>query len=460
MFIYKQALSTFSMETNNPDSRKRAYVFFAGNEGEKVLWRVFRKAASVGTVGFLAMCALFLAVGLSACSSGDDNTIPSMQVAITPDNGFYHVTINYAAGDRYLIGREYGLKVLAAVPDYEELTDFYLKELQALSAPVTDLGIPWTEGAIPFAVMIERAQAIRSRIDPLYLQELDGFASTLSGGSHDELGDGKLSQNEYLILNLVPDIATSTACSTLPGTKGQFGALNAVVYSVSGSKHVVSFGWLGVLGNLVAINENGVFIANLYSAVGEPYSAVGRRSILFDIRKAMETCSTLDEVADFLKDPSKLYGYNHNMFLANATTAKVLENNFNRNRALRSSDSVLNPGIEWGFDEAVASVNSFLLLGNDDNHTPVPVNTERWANYKMMLAAQGESVDFDGMKSIITYHKPGAGGDDNGDIYGNVSVQAIVYSFADNRLELWVHPHSGEFDDQPELVSVTMPFTP
>jgi hypothetical protein len=404
-----------------------------------------------------------------------------MHVAITPDNGFYHVTIKYAAGDRYLIGREYGLKVLAAVPDYEELTDSYLKELQALSAPVTDLGIPWTEGAIPFAVMIERAQEIRNRIDPRYLQELDGFASTLSGGSHDELGDGKLSQNEYLILNLVPDIATSTACSTLavygersatgktivgritdwfPGTKGQFGALNAVVYSITGSKQVVSFGWLGVLGNLVAINENGVFIANLYSAVGEPYSAVGRRSILFDIRKAMETCSTLDEVADFLKDPSKLYGYNHNMFLANATTAKVLENNFNRNRALRSSDSVLNPGIEWGVDEAMASVNSFLLLGNYDNHTPVPVNTERWANYKMMLAAQGESVDFDGMKSIITYHKPGAEGDDNGDIYGNVSVQAIVYSFADNRLELWVHPHSGEFEDQPQLVSVTMPFTP
>lgn len=425
---------------------------------------------------FLIFPVFTIAIVIGLLSCGSDG---SSLVSITPGTGFYQVTILSSDGNHYAVGREYGQKVLATVPDYEQLIDSYLKELQEAAVPVTGSGIPGTAGSIPFAVMIERALEIKKQIDPLYLQELDGFASTLSGGDHDELGDGKLSRNEYLLLNLVPDIATTTACSALavtgarsatgktivgritdwfPGSTGQFGALNALVHTRTGSKQVASFGWLGVLGNLVAINSSGVYIANLYSPVGGAYSAVGRRSILLDIRKAMETSSTLDEVANYLKDPAKLYGYNHNMFLADATTTKVLENDFNRTRALRGPDSALNPGIVWGFSNAVASVNSFLLLGNDDNHTPAPVNTERWAKYKSLLAAQGSRVDFNGMKSIITYHKPGANGTDNGDIYGNTSIQAIVYSFDDKRLECWLRPHSGSFTDQPQFISIKMPF--
>lgn len=425
---------------------------------------------------FRILTALFSLAGLLACGGSIDS--PSC-VSITPDKGFFQVRINYPEGDRYAVGKEYGLEVLAAVPDYEKLTDSYLMELLEAATSLNHLKIPGTEGVLTLEIMIGRALEIKKQIDPLYLQELDGFASTLSGGSQDMLGDGKLSRNEYLILNLVPDIATSTACSTLavygdrsatgktivgritdwfPGTEGQFGALNAFVHASTGSKQVVSFGWLGVLGNLVAINDSGVFIANLYSPVGEPYSAVDRRSILLDIRKAMETSATLEEVAAYLKDPSKRYGYNNNMFLANANTSKVLENNFSRNRELRSSDSTLNPGISWGFTDSVASVNSFLLSGNDDNHTQVPVNTERWANYKRMLAAQGTPVDFNAMKTIISYHKPDAGGTDAGDIYGNTSVQAIVYSFEDKHLEFWAHPHTGTFTEHPQLVTVKMPF--
>jgi hypothetical protein len=411
---------------------------------------------------------------------GSDSDLPQ-HINVTSNGTYYKVTIDYTTGDRYDMGMEYGRKVLDAVPDYEQLTDSYLKELEELGTALTDLRDPMTAGTIPFTTMIERALEIKKQIDPEYLLEIEGFASILSGGDHDELGDGKLSVNEYLILNLVPDIATSMACSALavygdrsvtgetligrstewfPGTEGQFGALNAVVHASANSKEVVSFGWLGVLGNLVAINSDGLFIANLYSSIGDDYEAEGRRSILLDIRKAMETCTTINEAADYLKDPEKLYGYNHNMFLADAYTARVLENDFNRNRALRSESSALNPGIEWGFTDALACVNSFLLSGNFDNQTGVPVNEDRWANYRTLLDAAGATVDFDYMKSIITYHEPGAGGNDNGDIYGNTTVQSIVYSFADNRLELWLHPHTGDFTDDPQLVDVPMPFVP
>ena len=294
-------------------------------------------------------------------------------------------------------------------------------------------------------------------------------------------GTEKLSVNEYLVLNLTPDIATDVACSSaavygdrsetgqtlvgritdwFPGQKGQLGYMNAVVHSKIGGREVVSFTWLGITGVPVGLNSDGVFLANLYSSIEAPYSAEGRRSILLDIRLALENYANIEDIAAFLSDPAKLYGYNHNMFLADKNTAVVLENDFFRNRDLRTDDSDLNPGVEWGLPNALACVNSFVLLGNDDNHTGVNVNKDRWATFRDQIAAAGETVDFEEMKSMVTYHKPDGGGTDSGDIYGTTSVQALVYSFADNRLELWLSPFSEVFIDQPVLVEVPMPFQP
>ena len=425
--------------------------------------------------------AVIMAAMAGCGGSGDSGRRVNPHVAITPLAAYFKVEIDYSFGDYFDIGREYGLKTLAFAPDYELNADSYLKDLVESTDPVGLPGAGEAGGNVTYLMMIDRANEIKKQIAPDYVRELDGFASVLSGGDEDVLGDGKLSVNEYLILNLTPDIATDVACSAaavygdrsvtgqtlvgritdwFPGKKGQMGYLNAVIHSRTGAREVVSFGWLGVTGVLVGLNSDGVFLANLYSPLGAPYSAEGRRSILLDMRQALESYSNIEDVAGFLGDPAKLYGYNHNMFLADKNTAMVLENDFFRSRDLRAEDSELNPGIEWGLPNALACVNSFVLLGNDDNHTGVNFNKDRWASFSDQITARGRTMDFDGMKSVVAYHKPGAGGTDTGDIYGATSVQALVYSYADNRLELWLHPFSGDFIDQPELVEVPMPFQP
>ena len=406
--------------------------------------------------------SMLLIVLISAgCSDSSDST---SNVTITKKSMYYEVNIDYSSGNRYGIGREYGTKVLSMVPTYEAGGDAFVE------ASVS--GLP---PEITYEVLIQRALEISKNVKSQYMDEIEGFASVLSGGTVNELGDGKLSRDEFLMINFDPDIATDHGCSatavfgsrsatgqTILGRNTDWAAIpgipTGVVYSKTGEKQVVSFVLLGMVGVIVGINSDGIFVSNLYGdnmpATEFPYSAVGKRSVMLDIREALETLSTIDEVGAFLGDPSRLYAYHNHMFIADKNTAKVLENDYERNRALRVFDSELNPGVTWGISNAIACVNGFVLKGNYDSFTDYPVEYERWANFKTMLTQNGDTVDIDQIRTIMSYHKSGAGGMNDGDIYNRGTIQSMAYSYSENRLEFWL----GNFEDDPQYETISIPF--
>lgn len=102
----------------------------------KSLFGIIRKDICL-CLGLLCL-AIVIAV-IVGC--GSDPYLPQ-HVNVTPNETYYKVTIDYTTGDRYNIGREYGMKVLDAVPDYEQLTDSYLKELEESGTALTDLRDP------------------------------------------------------------------------------------------------------------------------------------------------------------------------------------------------------------------------------------------------------------------------------------------------------------------------------
>ena len=410
---------------------------------------------------------LFILIS-TGCSDSSDSTghVTMMQKPM-----YWEVHIDYSSGDRYNIGREYATMVLSKVPSYEAGVDAYLK---ASSSNVQE----------KYEVYIQRALEISKNIQPQYMDEIEGFASVLSGGTVNKMGDGKLSRDEYLFANFIPSVCNDTACSATAvlGSRSATGQTilgrntdwsvstgppgrsangntnventNALIYSKTGKKQVLFFGTLGAMGTIVVMNSDGIFVAGLHSQTGSAYSAVGKRSVLLDIREAIETSSTVDEVGAFLGDPSRLYAYHNNIFIADKNTAKVLENDYERNRALRVVDSELNPGVTWGISDAIACVNGFVLKGNYDNFTEEKGNTGRWASFETMLIQEGDTVDIDRVRTIMSYHKPGAEGRDYGDIYNMGTIQSMVYSFSDNRLELWL----GAFVDDPQYVTMSIPF--
>ena len=423
-----------------------------------------------------SLIALMLLI-FSGCDS-NDSVDTTNHVTITENPLYWEIHIDYSYGDRYWIGHEYGTKVLSTIPDYEVGGDAYLQ------ASVTGL-----QGAVTYEVLIERALEISKNIQDRYMDEMEGFASVLSGGLNNTLGDGKLSRDEYLMLNLIPDIFNTTACSAtaifgdrsatgqtilgrntdwatgppqdaqytgMNGENADAVTINALIYLKTESKQVLFFGTVGFMGTIVGINSDGVFVAGLHSQTGSPYSAVGKRAVMLDIRNALETAATVDEAGAFMGDPTRLYAYHNNIFVADKNTAKVLENDYERNRALRTTDSELNPGITWGISNAIGCVNGFVLKGNFDNFTGQAWQTERWASFKHLLVEDGDTMDIERMKTIMSYHYqgPGSGGMDPGDIYNAGTIQSMAYSFADNRLDLWI----GTFVDDPQYVTISIPF--
>ncbi len=204
-------------------------------------------------------------------------------------------------------------------------------------------------------------------------------------------------------------------------------------------------GWLANINAYTAFNDQGVFGALVdTTGSGQPYASSGIYSYTFDLRYALEHEATLEDVADYLSQ--RPYGFNHLVFLADPETSQVLENNLsgtgtNMRRALRSSDSELNPGIVWGIDHAIVAVSAFMLKGNHDNFTNVPVATSRLRSYRRLLTAAKTDgkVSWDEVKAFQSYDGPDQvpGEMADGDIYNLVTRRIVIFDPATFTLEVF-----------------------
>jgi hypothetical protein len=239
------------------------------------------------------------------------------------------------------------------------------------------------------------------------------------------------------------------------GSSNQLAKIQAVYRINNGSKTITSIGFLGYQGILSGYNDDNVFVSILDSETGQPYSSTDKRSYSFDLRYALENENTLMDIANTMTEPNKKYAFNHLIFMADATAAAVLENNFsgtgsNMRRALRYDDSALNSGIAWGFTDAVASVNAFMLNGNHDNFTGETSNTARWSSIRNELAAKGETVSWAELKEIATYDGGnGPGSATSGDIYSEENTQIILFEPSTGKLEVAFHPKTGSVASNP-----------
>jgi len=421
----------------------------------------------------IAIMGMMFSTSCKKDNDDDNNADPKDRVTLIDKDMYWEAHLDFTDMDRFEMGKAYCNAVVEAVPDYEIGADYYIAFIAN--------GMHGADPSITYEVILERAVEISKSVPAEYMQEINGFASALSGGETDVMGDGKLSKNEYLVLLFNPDIATLSACSAVAvygdrsetgktifgrntdwfsDTKKSFSAINsesntsAIIFFKNGDSEIMSFGTLGMLGVIVGLNNDGIFIANLYSDIGAPYTAVGKRSVMTDIRIALENNNSIEGVADFLGSPSNLYAYNHNMFIADENTAKVLENNFANNRSLRTATSELNDGITWEQQNAIACVNSFMLKGNTDNYTGNWYNTGRWQSFDSLLTDAGNKVNLNQVNSIMSYHTPGGSGYVPGDIYLAGTILSMAYSYEENEMRLWL----GTYTEDPQYVTISVPF--
>lgn len=326
---------------------------------------------------------------------------------------YYLVDINLEAATHYEVGQQYAEQIRANVPNYEARIDSFLSFMQKTLK-------------IDLETLKTRAMDISKNIPPEYMDEIKGLQSVFSY-TQDQLGDGRLSQNELLIFEIFGDVARLSGCSAsavfgnssstgntivernlewfeLPNSELQ--AIHAVVKIRNKDKSLVSFAFLGDVAFISAVSDNNIFAALLDVTTDKPYPpTAGKRSYMMDLRYALENMTTLKEVADYMSN--KDYAYSHIIFLADKNSSFVLENDIGSpSRGLRSASSALQHGLTWDHPDAIVTVNSFLLPGNSDTHTR-SVDVDRWNSFSSLYGkflSDNSKMDVDEMKQIAGYY--------------------------------------------------------
>ena len=430
----------------------------------------------------LSICILSCGGGSSSSSADEKNTgssNPVNAVTITDKGGYYLVEIDYTQGKTHEeIGTEYAADMLVLVPNVETLIDSYIYDLlYRMAGNYTDIPLYMIEAVV-------RVEDIKINMPLDYINEINGIASVICSTTADAAGDGKLSKTELYLINLIADVVRGTQCSAISvfgsssstgtpivarnldwfgGSSNQLAKIQAVTVYKNGSKSVCSIGYLGFAGVLTGFNKNGVYAAVLDSSTSASYTSSGKSSYPFDLRKALESALTLDDVSAYMSSTERDYAFNHNIILSDTTRSAVLENNFSGNgsamkRSLRTYSSVLNMGVTWGFINTVGCVNSFILSGNHDNHTGRSVNYTRWASMKTKLSENTDlsgKVTTDGMKIIIGYN-----GSDPLYITESTSgnQQCIIFQPALVKLEVSFRGRTGTVPVQPLFAVIPVSF--
>ncbi len=364
---------------------------------------------------------------------------------ITDMGNYYEVVLDFSGHSHYEVGEAYGEALVAIAPDWEASWDTFWYQACGGDQESYDENIGQVE-------------LLLDAVPTDYRDEVEGMASVFGGGENDVMNDGLVSLNELYGLQMIWDVSQDSACSGLGVYGSRTGDSNplfyhnlealgdypwfcnnhAVTFIKDGSSSVCLIGTFGMLSAFHGVNDGGLFAGATESKTGAPIDWDNAHT-MFDHRYALETFSTLEEWADYGSDPSWVYVVNHNILLADIGGVQVLENNFSgsggdMHRALRDEDSALNPGVTWDIDDAVGVVNSFVFLGNHDNHTGDPSNYARWQTLKDKLDEYGQVITFEEMKEIATY---GPGYHASGFLMGFSIYQIVVFEPVSMTLEVY-----------------------
>lgn len=408
-------------------------------------------------LGLIILIQLFL----TGCSESvpvvkGGETFREKGVTFINKGSYFDVTIDYTLGlSSYELGAAYAKGILKMVPNYEFLIDSYINR---------------NRNRNEYKNFIYRSEDIRLQLNETNKDEIEGMASEISEGHKNVQNDGLLSKDELYVLNLFTDISLGVQCSftsvfgkrsttksTISGRNldwyggdlNELAQIQAVIRYKYKNKRICTIGFLGYMGVLTGINDSKVMGAVLVSPIGTAFDSKGKRSYAMDLRTALEKSNSIEEVAQFMKDPMKNFAGNHIIALSDPEKSIILENNFSGvgangervTREVRTSDSRLNKGIDWDIDNAIGSVNSFLLYGNYDNHTPNKHNTRRWSSMREQLLKAGPSVTPEEMKNIISYTHGSPGTfTESGDLYNRQTIQMILYQPENLSLEVFFRP--------------------
>ena len=334
---------------------------------------------------------------------------------------YYDVTLDYEKGDRASVGKAYGTLIRERMPDYIDVMEPYIYENIRMA-----YGGNYTEAAVE-----TREKVLFESWRQEYREEISAFAEAISGGVHGIAEDGKLSYEEAVLAQMIPDALRPTCCSALSlwgsktstgdritlrnlewnlGSDNQMGKIHAVTHMKSGDMSLTAISALGLLDIISGINDNGVFAAilDVGSVQDEAYVCEGKKCYTMDLRFALEECSTARDLGEFMVRESGNYTWCHNLiitdsndsFCAEDCVSQVVESGYGKS-VLRDCNTPILKGLSWDSRDSLCVVNSFASEGNQDGFSGSNSNIIRFAKYNEWVKAKDKFSPKD-VKELIT----------------------------------------------------------
>ena len=367
---------------------------------------------------------------------------------------YYEVWLYHDKGDPYDVGRAYAEAILETGMDYAEVLEPYLYEN-------IDSAFPNLDGE--YTPVIDRINLLKPQIPDEYVQELEGFATVLSGGLKGMEADGKLSYEEVFLASMVPDCLRGTNCNALSvwgeksvtgeriisrtmdwpmGSTNQMCTAQAVMHFVmgEGKNSFTSVAVLGMLDVLTGLNDKGVFAAMLDAGSGYDYVCEGKKCYSFELRRALEDMDDARSLGEHMVEESKNFTYSHNIVVTDKNDCFVAEDCVDTSEysaglsTLRDKDTPLTDGISWDNPDSLCVVNAFLSEGADDSFTISGHNYIRFCKYNEWVGEK-DKLSVSDIKSIVTRESTQR---DSGwqNIYSYLTYHIVIYDYATGELDI------------------------
>lgn len=297
------------------------------------------------------------------------------------------LNIDASSNNATQIGVFIGTEVQKNFPDVEKLYDSYLAFLLSPSH---------------FKQLLPQVKSLKAAIDPDYQAEADAIAAVWQLNTLDNLGDGKLSFNEFWLLQLLPDLTAVNKGSVFAvanrSDKNPIAARNVDwkstpelrslqiinIYQYE-NRTLVTIGFAGLIGVINGFNDQGLF-ASLLDAAEQQVSTslLAPNSSSFDLRTILKQANKIGPASHELAQKS--YPHAHQILLADRENVAVLEQPADGIGKLRKTDSAIITEMPWNSSEQLAAVNCFVLKTSPHNCYTTG-DYYRWGRFAQLLKA-------------------------------------------------------------------------
>ena len=390
-------------------------------------------------------------------------------IDVYPD--YYDVTLDYEKGSRKEVGSAYARTIREACKDFEAIVEPYIYE---------NIRYAFSGQLSQYESVEERMNILLESMPNEYREEMEAFAETISNGNHGFCEDGKLSYEEAMIVQMVPDALRESACSALSlwgdktvsgdkitlrvlewrlGSENQTGKIAAVTHMKNGKKSLTSIGMLGLLNILTAVNDDGVFagILDVGTEKEEPFVCEGKTCYTYAIKYALEEFDNATDVGNYLVEKSGDFTWCHNVMITDKDSAYCAEDCVSEVAEkgegfsiLRDENTPIHEGLSWDNKDSLCVVNSFTSKGNQDGFSGSLSNMVRFQKYNDWVAAK-EKFSLADIKEMITCEKG------NQLLVENVrragTVHIVLVDYATGNIQVSFTGSEGVID-QPEFLDV------